>query len=72
MKEAEDGPPNRELYARLQVSPEASNEEIRKAYRQWAQVYHPDKYQDAHVPPAIHLFFMILLLIITLSICVYL
>ncbi|KAI5655706.1 hypothetical protein M9H77_32893 [Catharanthus roseus] len=49
MKEAEDGPPNRELYARLQVSPEASNEEIRKAYRQWAQVYHPDKYQDAHM-----------------------
>nr|GEX65592.1 chaperone protein DnaJ 13 [Tanacetum cinerariifolium] len=27
-------------------SGEASDEEIRKAYRQWAQVYHPDKYQD--------------------------
>ncbi|XP_057478462.1 chaperone protein dnaJ 13-like isoform X1 [Actinidia eriantha] len=46
MKEAAgDGPPNRELYALLHLSPEASDEEIRKAYRQWAQVYHPDKYQ---------------------------
>ncbi|XP_057513256.1 chaperone protein dnaJ 13-like [Actinidia eriantha] len=46
MKEsAGDGPPNRELYALLHLSPEASDEEIRKAYRQWAQVYHPDKYQ---------------------------
>lgn len=45
MKEG-DGPPNRELYALLHLSPEASDEEIRKAYRQWAQVYHPDKYQS--------------------------
>ncbi|GJS42023.1 DnaJ heat shock N-terminal domain-containing protein, partial [Tanacetum coccineum] len=37
---------NKKLYALLHVSPEASDEEIRKAYRQWAQVYHPDKYQD--------------------------
>nr|XP_043628117.1 chaperone protein dnaJ 13 isoform X2 [Erigeron canadensis] len=36
---------NKELYALLHVSPEASDEEIRKAYRQWAQIYHPDKYQ---------------------------
>ena len=43
------GAPNRELYALLNVSPEASDEEIRKAYRQWAQVYHPDKYQAAQV-----------------------
>ncbi|XP_035842465.1 chaperone protein dnaJ 13 isoform X2 [Helianthus annuus] len=34
------------LYDVLHVSPEASNEEIRKAYHQWAQIYHPDKYQD--------------------------
>ncbi|CAL5429664.1 unnamed protein product [Camellia sinensis] len=46
MKEAEVGPPNKELYALLHISPEASDEEIRKAYRQWAQVYHPDKYQS--------------------------
>lgn len=45
MKEEESGPQNRELYALLHISPEASNEEIRKAYRQWAQIYHPDKYQ---------------------------
>lgn len=45
MKESE-APPERELYALLHLSPEASDEEIRKAYRQWAQVYHPDKYQD--------------------------
>ncbi|MQL99557.1 hypothetical protein Taro_032282 [Colocasia esculenta] len=38
--------PERELYALLHISPEASDEEIRRAYRQWAQVYHPDKYQD--------------------------
>ncbi|KAH7864502.1 hypothetical protein Vadar_030230 [Vaccinium darrowii] len=41
----DDGQPNRELYALLHLSPKASDEEIRKAYRQWAQVYHPDKYQ---------------------------
>ncbi|GMP95832.1 hypothetical protein CsSME_00044722 [Camellia sinensis var. sinensis] len=46
MKEAEVRPPNKELYALLHISPEASDEEIRKAYRQWAQVYHPDKYQS--------------------------
>ncbi|XP_042520788.1 chaperone protein dnaJ 13 [Macadamia integrifolia] len=46
MKEGENGPPHRELYALLHISPEASDEEIRKAYRQWAQVYHPDKYQS--------------------------
>ncbi|CAN4127621.1 unnamed protein product [Withania somnifera] len=45
MKEEEIGPQNRELYALLHISPEASDEEIRKAYRQWAQIYHPDKYQ---------------------------
>ncbi|XP_058009533.1 chaperone protein dnaJ 13 isoform X1 [Hevea brasiliensis] len=49
MKEEDAGPPKRELYAVLQVSPEATDEEIRKAYRHWAQVYHPDKYQDLHM-----------------------
>ncbi|KAG5539861.1 hypothetical protein RHGRI_020172 [Rhododendron griersonianum] len=34
----DDGPHNRELYALLHLSPEASDEEIRKAYRQWAQM----------------------------------
>ncbi|XP_043697637.1 chaperone protein dnaJ 13-like [Telopea speciosissima] len=46
MKEEEDVSPNRELYALLHISPEASDEEIRKAYRQWSQIYHPDKYQS--------------------------
>ncbi|KAJ8764738.1 hypothetical protein K2173_009126 [Erythroxylum novogranatense] len=46
MSGEDKGPPSRELYARLQVSPDATSEEIKKAYRQWAQVYHPDKYQD--------------------------
>ncbi|XP_074317433.1 chaperone protein dnaJ 13-like [Silene latifolia] len=41
--------PNRELYALLNISPEASTEEIRKAYRQWAQIYHPDKYQASNM-----------------------
>lgn len=45
MKTDSDGSSNKELYALLNISPEASTEEIRKAYRQWAQVYHPDKYQ---------------------------
>lgn len=47
--EEEEGPPKKELYALLHISPEASDEEIRKAYRQWAQVYHPDKYQPPHM-----------------------
>lgn len=49
MDEHDEGPPNRELYALLNLSPEASDEEIRRAYRQWAQTYHPDKYQAPHV-----------------------
>ncbi|XP_009766273.1 chaperone protein dnaJ 13 [Nicotiana sylvestris] len=49
MREEESGPQNRELYALLHISPEASDEEIRKAYRQWAQIYHPDKYQAAEM-----------------------
>ncbi|XVF51735.1 hypothetical protein PTKIN_Ptkin04bG0208800 [Pterospermum kingtungense] len=50
MKEDDaSGPPNRELYALLHLSPDASDEEIRSAYRQWAQVYHPDKYQPPHM-----------------------
>ncbi|XVF13377.1 hypothetical protein REPUB_Repub08aG0202900 [Reevesia pubescens] len=50
MKEDDgSGPPNRELYALLHLSPDASDEEIRRAYRQWAQVYHPDKYQAPHM-----------------------
>ncbi|WOH12198.1 hypothetical protein DCAR_0831698 [Daucus carota subsp. sativus] len=42
-KSSDNEPPNRELYALLHISPQASDEEIRKAYRQWAQIYHPDK-----------------------------
>eukprot|EP00249_Psilotum_nudum_P019610 c27340_g2_i2 orf=73-1476(+) len=42
----EDEAPNRELYARLHLSPDASKEDIRRAYRQWAQVYHPDKHRS--------------------------
>lgn len=49
MEKIDDGPPNRELYALLHISPDASTEDIRKSYRQWAQVYHPDKYQDSHM-----------------------
>lgn len=57
-EEEKAGPPNKDLYALLHISPEASDEEIRKAYRQWAQIYHPDKYQAPHV------FLSILLLLI--------
>ncbi|XP_027360495.1 chaperone protein dnaJ 13 [Abrus precatorius] len=49
MEEQSEAPDNRELYALLNLSPEASDEEIRRAYRQWAQVYHPDKYQAPHM-----------------------
>ncbi|CAH9102570.1 unnamed protein product [Cuscuta epithymum] len=45
MKEKGAPPNRRELYALLNISPEASTEEIRKAYRHLAHVYHPDKYQ---------------------------
>ncbi|GJN19836.1 hypothetical protein PR202_gb07147 [Eleusine coracana subsp. coracana] len=41
----------RELYALLHLSPDASDEEIRRAYRKFAQIYHPDKYQDPQVQP---------------------
>ncbi|RAL49760.1 hypothetical protein DM860_002051 [Cuscuta australis] len=51
MKTDSDGSSNKELYALLNISPEASTEEIRKAYRQWAQVYHPDKYQAPQASP---------------------
>ena len=50
-----DGRPDRELYALLHLSPEASDDDVKRAYRQWAQVYHPDKHQTPQVlcaPPA--------------------
>lgn len=46
MKQSPPPPPDRDLYALLHLAPTASDEEIRRAYRQWAQVYHPDKYQN--------------------------
>ncbi|GAB2274168.1 Chaperone protein dnaJ 13 [Dionaea muscipula] len=49
MEEKGDDTPHRDLYALLNVSPDATEEEIRKAYRNWAQVYHPDKYQAPHM-----------------------
>ncbi|RZC31066.1 Chaperone protein dnaJ 13 isoform E [Glycine soja] len=49
MDEPNEAQDNRELYALLNLSPEASDEEIRRAYRQWAQAYHPDKYQAPHM-----------------------
>ncbi|KAL5168171.1 Chaperone protein dnaJ 13 [Glycine soja] len=49
MDEPNEAQDHRELYALLNLSPEASDEEIRRAYRQWAQVYHPDKYQAPHM-----------------------
>jgi hypothetical protein len=44
-----DGRPDRELYALLHLSPEASDDDVKRAYRQWAQVYHPDKHQTPQV-----------------------
>uniref|UniRef100_A0A2P2LJT1 Uncharacterized protein MANES_01G080300 n=1 Tax=Rhizophora mucronata TaxID=61149 RepID=A0A2P2LJT1_RHIMU len=49
MKGEDENTPKKELYALLQVSPDATDEQIRKAYLHWAQVYHPDKYQDLHM-----------------------
>lgn len=48
-RDEQEEAPNRELYALLHISPQATDEEIRKAYRQWAQIYHPDKYQSPQV-----------------------
>ncbi|CAI8589149.1 unnamed protein product [Vicia faba] len=52
MAEPKEEQDSRELYAVLNLSPEASDEEIRKAYRQWAQLYHPDKYQSPNLKDA--------------------
>ena len=38
-----------DLYAILNVSRDASSEEITKAYRKLAFVFHPDKHQSAHL-----------------------
>ncbi|CAM8898279.1 unnamed protein product [Rhodiola kirilowii] len=46
MKKSDEETSDKELYALLHLSPDATDEEIRKAYRQWAQVYHPDKNQS--------------------------
>lgn len=47
-------PSDRELYAILNVSPEATEEEIRRSYKRLATTYHPDKAesQDLHAPAA--------------------
>lgn len=38
--------PGFDPYATLEISPNASFEEIEKAYRKMARKYHPDRYQD--------------------------
>jgi DnaJ-class molecular chaperone len=35
------------LYDRLEVAPDASDDDINKAYRRLSKVWHPDKHQDA-------------------------
>ncbi len=51
-----DDLPARELYALLHLSPDASDDDIKKSYRQWAQVYHPDKHQTPQVSLSIPFF----------------
>lgn len=38
--------PDRSLYAVLNLRPDATDEEIKRSYRQLATTYHPDKAQD--------------------------
>lgn len=61
--------PNTELYAILNVSPQASDEEIRKAYRNWAQSYHPDKHspQVHYITP--HFFLILYICCMCLCVC---
>lgn len=49
MVEPDEEQENRELYAVLNLSPEASDKKIRKAYRQRVQLYHPGKYQSPNL-----------------------
>ena len=61
----------KDLYALLHLSPDASDEDIRKAYRQWAQIYHPDKYLDQEViqvPFYILIFFVFVLLLTSMEV----
>ena len=49
MADPEEGPGQADLYATLNVSPDASQDDITKAYRKLVQVFHPDKVHDAQL-----------------------
>src|SRR5262252_7089619 len=49
--EADDAPSSGDLYDVLGVTPSASNEEIRRAFRAQAKRWHPDRF--AASPPAL-------------------
>ena len=50
------GPPDKSLYAALGVAPDATEDEIKRAYRQLATTLHPDKTDAARREEAAALF----------------
>jgi DnaJ like chaperone protein len=45
-----------DLYALLECPPGVSNDELKRAYRQKCNVYHPDKLNSKELPPEFTLF----------------
>ncbi len=49
MSQLEEEDEHASYYAVLNVAKDASQEEIKKAYRTLANVFHPDKHRDANI-----------------------
>lgn len=57
LRELQGDEDDREYYTLLNVSDDADQDEIRRAYRRLCRIYHPDRYQDAKKQEAATEFF---------------